>query len=108
MYPDADLSAAERRLRLFLTQYWGGPTTYSQERGHPRLRMRHAPFTVDDEARERWVASMRRALDLAVDEHGLDPVLERELWAYLTGAAQAMVNTMPGPAASPLPMSDER
>ena len=93
LYPEDDLEPAERRLRLFLEQYWGGPTTYSDERGHPRLRMRHAPYRVDEAARDHWVDHMRAALDAAIAEHGLDPALEAQLWRYLTGAAIAMVNT---------------
>lgn len=92
MYPEADLGPAERRLRLFLAQYWGGPTTYSEERGHPRLRMRHAPFPIDGPARERWLHHMRRALDLAETNHPLDAALRAQLWAYLESAATAMVN----------------
>jgi len=93
MYPEGDLAPAERRLRLFLTQYWGGPTTYGDERGHPRLRMRHAPYAVDDDARDRWVQHMRAALDATMVEQGLDPAWEQQLWRYLVGAAIAMVNT---------------
>ena len=95
MYPPGDLEPAERRLRMFLEQYWGGPGTYSEERGHPRLRMRHQPYVIDDAAREAWLSHMRRALDLAMDEHGLDPSWEQELWRYLVGAAIAMVNHVP-------------
>ena len=95
MYPEGDLGPAERRLRLFLIQYWGGPGTYSEERGHPRLRMRHHPYVIDDDARDRWLSHMRAALDLAMDEHGLDPSWEQELWRYLVGAAIAMVNHVP-------------
>lgn len=91
MYPEADLEPAARRLRMFLEQYWGGPTTYSQERGHPRLRMRHAPFPVDEQARDRWLAHMRDALD----RRGLPPELDAALWQYLTSAAHAMVNVAP-------------
>lgn len=91
MYPEADLGPAERRLRLFLMQYWGGPGTYSEERGHPRLRMRHAPFPVDDEARDRWLVHMRSALDA----RGLSPELDQQLWQYLRSAAHAMVNVAP-------------
>jgi hemoglobin len=91
MYPEADLGPAERRLRLFLMQYWGGPSTYSQERGHPRLRMRHAPFPIDEAARDRWLAHMRRALDA----RGLPPRLDEEMWRYLSSAAQAMMNVAP-------------
>lgn len=95
MYPPGDLEPAERRLRMFLEQYWGGPGTYSEERGHPRLRMRHQPYVIDDAARDAWLSHMRRALDLAMDEHGLDPSWEQELWRYLVGAAIAMVNHVP-------------
>ena len=74
---------------MFLEQYWGGPTTYSQERGHPRLRMRHAPFPVAPDARDRWLRHMRDA----VDSLGLDPQLKALLWDYLERAAFSMVNT---------------
>ena len=62
LYPD-DLSGSERHLALFLGQYWGGPTTYSNERGHPRLRMRHAPFVVGEPERDAWLRHMNAALD---------------------------------------------
>jgi len=89
MYPEDDLEGAIQRLTGFLEQYWGGPTTYSQERGHPRLRMRHMPFRVNPEARDRWLRCMRPA----VDELRLAPLHEAELWDYLERAAHAMVNT---------------
>lgn len=89
MYPEDDLGPAEERFRLFLIQYWGGPRTYSEQRGHPRLRMRHAPFAVTGEARDAWLRCMR----VAVDELGLAEEHERQLWDYLTSAAQFMVNT---------------
>ena len=89
MYPEEDLGPAKERLLMFLEQYWGGPTTYSQQRGHPRLRMRHAPFPVNPDARDRWLAHMRAA----VDEVGLSPLHEETLWDYLSRAAHAMVNT---------------
>jgi truncated hemoglobin YjbI len=89
MYPEADLAPAERRLLMFLEQYWGGPTTYGQERGHPRLRMRHQPFHVNPDARDRWLSHMRAALD----ELQLSPLHEATLWDYLERAAHAMVNT---------------
>lgn len=64
LYPDApDLTGARRRLTLFLLQYWGGPTTYSDERGHPRLRMRHLPFRIGPTERDHWLAHMRAAVD---------------------------------------------
>jgi hemoglobin len=89
MYPDADLGPAQLRLQLFLEQYWGGPRTYSDERGHPRLRMRHAPFPVTTEARDRWLLHMRRALD-TID---LAPDQRDRLWSYLEMAAHSMVNS---------------
>ncbi len=88
MYPDADLGPAEERLRMFLEQYWGGPTTYSELRGHPRLRMRHSPYAIDADAHDRWLAHMRGA----VEARDMDPADEAELWGYLTSAALAMVN----------------
>lgn len=88
LYPEDDLTGAEERLRLFLAQYWGGPRDYSDQRGHPRLRMRHAPFAVTPQARDHWLSHMRDA----VDELGLAPPLEQMLWDYLHGAAYSMVN----------------
>lgn len=89
MYPEEDLGPAEERLLLFLEQYWGGPTTYGETRGHPRLRMRHMPFHVDPDARDRWLRCMR----VAVNEAQLSPLHESTLWDYLERAAYAMVNT---------------
>jgi hemoglobin len=89
MYPNGDLGPAAERLRMFLEQYWGGPTTYSDQRGHPRLRMRHAPFPVDTVARDRWLTHMRAA----VDSLQLPPELHTILWDYLERAAWSMVNT---------------
>ena len=89
IYPEADLSGAEERLRLFLMQYWGGPTTYSERRGHPRLRMRHLPFAVTPAARDRWLRHMRASLD----EVGLPSGLDATLWEYLQSTAEAMINT---------------
>ena len=90
MYPDQpDLEPAIQRLTGFLELYWGGPTTYSEERGHPRLRMRHLPFKVNPDARDRWLKHMRAALDSLE----LPPLQDATLWAYLDRAAQAMVNT---------------
>lgn len=89
MYPEEDLGPAERRLRMFLEQYWGGPDTYQRERGHPRLRMRHAPFSISPKAREAWLGHMRSA----VDKLELAPADEAELWDYLERAAHAMLNT---------------
>lgn len=90
MYPEQpDLEGAIQRLTGFLEQYWGGPSTYSEQRGHPRLRMRHMPFKVNPDARDRWLAHMRTALDSLE----LSPLHDATLWAYLDRAAQAMVNT---------------
>lgn len=98
MYPAHDMAGAERRLCMFLEQYWGGPTTYSQERGHPRLRMRHVAFHVNPDARDRWLAHMRTALD----ELELPPLHEATLWDYLQRAAHSLVNTFePTPPRAP-------
>ena len=91
MYPDGDLAAAERRLRLFLMQYWGGPQTYSDERGHPRLRMRHAAYAIDPDARDRWLACMLGALDALEPA----PLLRAEIEDYFERAATAMLNRNP-------------
>ncbi len=90
MYPEEDLAPARERLRMFLEQYWGGPTTYSDQRGHPRLRMRHAPFKVNPDARDRWLTHMRAA----VESLHLAPINESLLWDYLERAAWSMVNTL--------------
>ncbi len=89
MYPEEDLGPAADRLRLFLEQYWGGPSTYSESRGHPRLRMRHAPYKVNPDARDRWLRHMR----VAVDSLGLAPLHHAQLWDYLERAAHSMLNT---------------
>jgi hemoglobin len=89
MYPEDDLGPAEVRFRLFLMQYWGGPSTYSEQRGHPRLRMRHAPFAVTVTAKEHWLGHFRTALDGA----GLTPEQDAQFWDYITHAAQFMVNS---------------
>ncbi len=89
MYPEDDLEGAIHRLTGFLEQYWGGPGTYSEERGHPRLRQRHMPFKVNPDARERWLAHMR----VSLDELELAPLHDATIWAYLDRAAHAMVNT---------------
>lgn len=88
MYPEEDLGPAAERLRMFLEQYWGGPTTYGEQRGHPRLRLRHAPFPIDAEARDRWLRHMRDAV-ISLD---LPPRQHAALWDYLERAAHAMVN----------------
>jgi hemoglobin len=89
LYPEApDLTGARRRLTLFLAQYWGGPTTYHDERGHPRLRMRHFPFVIDPAARDAWLRAMRDAI-AHVDP---PPDVSRRLHDYFDAAAEAMRN----------------
>jgi len=94
MYPEEDLRPAEDRFALFLMQYWGGPTTYSGTRGHPRLRMRHAPFAVTPAAAQRWLVHFRAGLDAAQ----LTPEQDAQFWDYVTHAAQFMVNSLEDPA----------
>ncbi len=88
LYPEPTLDGARRRLTLFLAQYWGGPTTYDQERGHPRLRMRHQPFAIGPAARDAWLLQMRAALA----EVGPPTDVAAELDRYLEMAADAMRN----------------
>ncbi len=88
IYPEADLAPAAHRLTMFLAQYWGGPRTYEQERGHPRLRMRHAPFAIDPVARDRWLVHMRAAIAELAPPGDVAADLER----YVTMAAEAMRN----------------
>jgi len=88
MYPEDDLEGAIQRLTGFLEQYWGGPGTYSEQRGHPRLRMRHQAFAVTPDMRDRWLRHMRDA----VDSLELSPLHQSMLWDYLERAAHAMVN----------------
>jgi hemoglobin len=90
LYPEEDLGPAEERLRLFLVQYWGGPRTYSEQRGHPRLRMRHAPFPIGQAEHDAWLARMR----VAVDDLALPEELEKMLWDYLVMAANSMINRL--------------
>lgn len=88
MYPETDLKAAAERLQMFLEQYWGGPATYSQERGHPRLRLRHAGFSIASAQRDAWLTCMRDAvIGLEIEES-----LKNELWDYLVMAAGSLVN----------------
>lgn len=89
LYPPEELDEAEERLRMFLVQYWGGPRTYSHERGHPRLRMRHAPFRIGLAERDAWLLHMRAA----VDSVQLTAAADQQLWEYLVMAAQSMVNS---------------
>jgi hemoglobin len=98
VYPVQDLGPAEEHLRLFLIQYWGGPATYNELRGHPRLRMRHVRFHIGEAERDLWLRHMRTALD----ELDLAPELDAQLWDYLVMAAHSLVNAVPedtpGPA----------
>ena len=89
VYPEPqDLSGARHRLTLFLAQYWGGPTTYSEERGHPRLRMRHAPFAIGPAERDRWLLHMTAALDALAPE----PEVRARFDEYFAFAAESMRN----------------
>ena len=92
LYPEEDLGPAEDRLRGFLEQYFGGPTTYSQERGHPRLRMRHVPYKVTPDQRDRWLHHMNAAIDTITDR--LSPIDEYQMRAYMANAAHSMVNSL--------------
>ncbi|WP_132993716.1 globin [Gordonia zhaorongruii] len=92
MYPEEDLGPAERRLRMFLEQYWGGPHTYSDERGHPRLRMRHVPYHVGPLERDAWLRCMHIAVG-SIESDVLDDEHRRELTDYLNMAANALVNS---------------
>jgi hemoglobin len=88
LYPSEDLAAAEERLRLFLIQYWGGPPTYSERRGHPALRMRHARFAIGPAQRDAWLRHMNQA----IDELELPDQLAVPLREYVTMAARALTN----------------
>jgi hemoglobin len=91
LYPD-DLAASKRHLVLFLQQYWGGPGTYSEERGHPRLRARHVPFVIGEAERDAWLTHMYAALDEVVAERGTDPQVEARMIEYFAHAADFLVN----------------
>jgi len=91
LYPLDDLPGAEQRLRMFLEQYWGGPRTYSDQRGHPRLRMRHAPFRISEIERDAWLRCMHTAV-ASIDAHTLDDAHRSELLDYLEMAANSLVN----------------
>jgi hemoglobin len=93
MYSTNDFGPATERLQLFLEQYWGGPTDYQELRGHPRLRMRHAPYQINRDARERWLKHMRAALDFVVAAGLVAPLYEAELWDYLERAATSLMNS---------------
>lgn len=92
LYPEDDLGPAERRMRMFLEQYWGGPRTYSDERGHPRLRMRHSPFKVGPLERDAWLRCMHIAI-ASIDDSVLDERHRAQLLDYMQMAADSMVNS---------------
>ena len=92
LYPPDELDAAEDRLRMFLEQYWGGPHTYSEQRGHPRLRMRHAPFRIGFIERDAWLRCMHSAV-ASIDSQTLDDEHRQQLLDYLAMAADSMVNS---------------
>ena len=93
LYPEDELEAAEVRLRMFLVQYWGGPTTYSEQRGHPRLRRRHIPFAIGAAERDAWLHNMRAALD----DVALAPEHDAPVWEHLHRAAFLMQNVPDDP-----------
>ncbi|MDO5682882.1 MAG: globin [Propionibacteriaceae bacterium] len=93
MYPEEDLGPAAERLRMFLEQYWGGPGTYSEQRGHPRLRMRHAPYVITVKERDTWLRYMK----VALDELELPARYHDEMWDYFVRAADVMVNAIDTP-----------
>jgi hemoglobin len=94
LYPPDDIEGARSRLTLFLVQYWGGPTTYSDERGHPRLRMRHAPFVIGEPQREAWMRHMAAAVASARDAGEVSDADAERLLEYFSMAAQHMVNAV--------------
>ena len=89
VYPEEDLSGATERLTLFLIQRWGGPSTYSAQRGHPRLRLRHRPFTIGQNERDAWLGHMTAA----VESLDLAPAVRRALLDYFETASTAMINS---------------
>jgi len=93
LYPPEDLDGARERLRLFLTQFWGGPQTYSDQRGHPRLRMRHAPFVIGEVQREAWFRLMSNAVGAEVEAGALSEQDEAAMLAYFDHSARFMINS---------------
>jgi hemoglobin len=92
LYPEEDLGPAERHFRMFLEQYWGGPRTYSDERGHPRLRMRHVPFKVGPLERDAWLRCMHIAI-ASIDTKTLDDEHRKAFTDYVDMAAASLVNS---------------
>lgn len=104
LYPEApDLTGARRRLTLFLAQYWGGPTTYSDERGHPRLRLRHLAFHIGPGERDRWLHHMTSAIDEVVASGGHDDSVRHALLDHVTSAAEHLRNDTGLPISSARP-----
>ena len=101
LYPD-DLTGSIEHMSLFLQQYWGGPGTYSEQRGHPRLRQRHLPFVITEAERDAWFRHMAAALDSVVTERGTPPELEAQMLDYFANAADFLVNAR-GESARPIP-----
>lgn len=93
MYPADDLAGAEDRLRWFLVQYWGGPQTFNEQRGHPRLRMRHMHFPIDRDARDRWLVLMGRAMDTVSDEELPEPA-RQAMWDHMIRVADMLINRL--------------
>ena len=91
LYPD-DLTGSKRHLAMFLQQYWGGPGTYSEERGHPRLRARHVPFVISEAERDAWLGHMAAALDDVASERAVDPQIQAQMLDYFAHAADFLVN----------------
>lgn len=104
LYPEQpDLTGARRRLTLFLAQYWGGPSTYMDERGHPKLRMRHLPFHVGPLERDRWLVHMSSAVETACTDHSVPDGVADELMAYFVPTAEHLRNDTGLPISSSRP-----
>lgn len=104
LYPEQpDLTGARHRLTLFLAQYWGGPTTYSDERGHPRLRMRHFPFTIGPRERDRWLVHMAAAVEEVCGDAQVPDGVAEEMMTYFVNAAEHLRNDTGLPISSHRP-----
>lgn len=104
LYPEQDLTGATWRLTAFLEQYWGGPRTYSERRGHPRLRMRHAPYRIGAAEHDAWLAAMRTA----IEESALSQAQRATLWSYLVMAAGTLINSPTDQPSRHRPVSDQQ
>ncbi|HCT9180128.1 MULTISPECIES: globin [unclassified Corynebacterium] len=94
MYPQQDWEGAEKRLTWFLVQYWGGPQLFSENRGHPRLRMRHAPYPIDMAAHDRWLELMGNSL-AQIDEETIPPAYRAMIWDHMERVAEMLINRAP-------------